>query len=93
MNQVRFIFTDELHAIAYWATEEFRKYAVDVRAGPARRPMTVRTLYVRARTPESAVECAKRADWLRKRGARYSARLAGPRELGCVATGHLQPRC
>lgn len=85
MEQYRFLFTDEADAVAYWEGKEFKKYAVDVRAGPARRPTTKRTLYVRARTPEAAIACAKREDWQRKPGARYSARLAGPRELGCIA--------
>ena len=91
MEQIRFLFTDEADAAAYWEGKEFKKYAVDVRAGPARRPTTKRTLYVRARTAEAAIACAKREDWQRKAGARYSARLAGPRELGCVKTPGFPP--
>jgi hypothetical protein len=86
MNQTRFIFTDEADAIAYWAGREFKTFAVDVRTGARRRSATARTLYVRARTPERAEACAQQEDWQKKPGTKYVARLAGPRELGCVPT-------
>ena len=57
--QGRLLFGDEADAVAYWSGHEWKKWAVDVIAGPAKRP---------------------------PRAARFSARLAGPRELGCVPT-------
>lgn len=53
--QGRLLFGDEADAVAYWKDKEWKKWAVDVTAGPPR-------------------------------GARFIARLAGPRELGCVPT-------
>lgn len=84
--QGRLLFGDEADAVAYWKGKEFKKWAVDVAAGPAKRPTFRQTVYVRARTAESAVECAKTNMLTRPRGARFLARLAGPRELGCVPT-------
>ncbi len=86
-NQGRLIFGDEADAIAYWRNHEWKKFAVDVKAGPPKRPTFRTTVYVRARTGEAAIECAKR-NMITKppRGARFVARLAGPRELGCVPT-------
>ena len=87
MTQGRFIFPDEADAIAYWASRESKKWAVDITAGPTRRPTYRRTEYVGARTAEAAVESARRQILTRPpRGANFRARLAGPRELGCVPT-------
>ena len=59
----------------------------DVIAGPAKRPTYRTTYYARARTAEAAIACVKRNLVKRPpRAARFSARLAGPRELGCVPT-------
>jgi hypothetical protein len=87
MNQPRFIFQDEADAIAYWADKEFKKWAIDVTAGPHKRPTYNRTFYACARTSGRAIECVKRDMSHKPAGARFSARLAGPRELGCVKVG------
>lgn len=87
LRQARFLFQDEADAEAYWRDKEWKKWAVDVIAGPAKRPTFRTTHYARARTAESAIDCVKRNLLTRPpRGARFSARLAGPRELGCVPT-------
>lgn len=89
--QARFLFGDEADANAYWSEREWRKFAVDVVAGSPRKPKFKRTVYVRAKSPATAISCAKRAMLTKPpRGAVYHARLAGPYELGCVpiaATG------
>lgn len=87
MMQGRLLFGDEADAVAYWRGQEWKKWAVDVIAGPAKRPTYRTTHYARARTAEAAIACVKRNLLKRPpRGARFSARLAGPRELGCVPT-------
>lgn len=85
--QGRLLFGDEADAVAYWKDKEWKKWAVDVTAGPPKRPTYRNTVYVRAKTAQDAVDCAKR-NMIAKppRGARFIARLAGPRELGCVPT-------
>lgn len=83
MSQTRFLFSDEADAQAYWADKEFKTWAVDVTAGPAKRPTYRQTFYARARTAEAAIECVKRNMPRKVAGARFLARLAGPRELGC----------
>lgn len=76
---------DREDAEAYWRDKDWKKWAVDVVAGPARRLTFATTVYVGACTRERALACAK-ANMADKppRGAQFSARLAGPRELGCV---------
>ncbi len=75
---------DRKTAILYWRDKEVKVFAVDVTAGPQKKPTYASTWYARARTQERAIECIKRqAFWLPKRG-RYQARLAVPLELGCV---------
>lgn len=86
MYQNRLVFGDEADALAYWTGKEWKTFAVDVTAGPAKRPTFRQTLYVRARTPERAIACAKQNMLRKPAGARFLARLAGPRELGCVPT-------
>ena len=83
----RLIFQDEANGIAYWSTREWKKWAVHVVAGPAKRPSYKQTAYVRARTREAAIAVAKRDLFPSPpRSARFDARLAGPHELGCVPT-------
>jgi hypothetical protein len=85
MRQLHIPFGDVADAEAYWRDKEWKKWAVEVAAGPARRPTFARTLYVGARTQERAIECAKQNLTAKPpRGARFSARLAGPRELGAL---------
>lgn len=85
MKQMRFISQDEADAAAYWESREWKKWAVDVTAGPMRRPRFRATIYVRARDRRAAVETAKRSMPAPPKAGRFLARLAGPRELGCVA--------
>tara|TARA_Y100001951_G_C11297089_1_gene276456 strand:+ start:4683 stop:5813 length:1131 start_codon:yes stop_codon:yes gene_type:complete len=54
-NQVQIHFGDEVDAQEYWATREWKKYAVDIAAGPYRRPTYRHTMYVRARTAAEAM--------------------------------------
>lgn len=87
MSQQRFIFSDGADAIGCWRGYEWKKWAVDITAGPAKCPTYRYTMYIRARDAAGAVECAKRhATKKPPRGARWVARLAGPRELGCEWT-------
>ncbi|WP_157903448.1 hypothetical protein [Cupriavidus malaysiensis] len=81
-------FGDAADAEAYWRDKEWKKWTVDVTAGPEKRPTYHATFYARARTAERAIVCVQ-ANMVSRppRGARFSARLAGPRELGCVPTG------
>lgn len=78
---------DHALALRCWADKEWKKWAVDVVSGSGRKPSFGRTIYVLARTAESAVACARRNMYERvPRGAQFRARLAGPHELGCTAT-------
>lgn len=84
-DMLRLINPDGADARDFWRDKEWKKWAVDVAAGPAKRPTFRQTIYVRARSAHRAVACA-RANMHKRppRGAVFSARLAGPRELGCV---------
>lgn len=85
--QLAFVFSqDEFDAIACWRGHEFKVFAVDVTAGPERRPIYASTFYARARQPEGAVRAVRRDAYGLPSRARFHARLAGPRELGCVPT-------
>ncbi len=77
---------DAQDAAEYWKDKEFKKFAVDVVAGKAARPTFAHTYYVQARTADRAIAAIKRDAISIPAGARYSARLAGPRELGCTPT-------
>jgi hypothetical protein len=81
----RLIFPDEADAIAYWRGREIKTWAVDVQAGPARRPSYRQTVYVRARTGTAAAEVAQREIYpAQPRSAQWRFRLVGAHELGCV---------
>jgi len=69
---------------AYWAEHEWKKWRVDVLAGPEKKPTFARTYYARARERGGAIH-AVRVNLIGAlpRSARFAARLAGPRELGC----------
>lgn len=75
---------DRKTAILYWRDKEVKVFAVDVTAGPQKRPTYANTWYARARTQERAIECVKRQAFGLPARARYQVRLAGPQELGCV---------
>lgn len=83
----RLIFQDEADGIAYRSTRDWKKWAVHVVAGPARRPSCKQTAYVRARTREAAIAVVKRYLFPpAPRWARFDARLERPYDLGCVST-------
>ena len=77
---------DAADAVAYWRDREVKVFAVDVTAGPNSRPSHRFTLYARARTSAGAIGAVQRDAVLLPKRARFQARLAGPRELGCVPT-------
>lgn len=78
---------DAAVAAAFWRDKEWKTWAVDIVAGAAKRPTYRATWYARARTAETAIACVQRNLISRPpRGARFAARLAGPRELGCIPT-------
>lgn len=77
---------DHAKAVAYWADKEHKKFAVHVVIGSGRRPNSEHVTYVRARSAQGAIRCAK--DNRTKPGlAQFYARLAGPAELGCIPCG------
>ena len=84
LKQIRMAFGDEADAIAYWKGKQFKKYAVDVTAGPYKHPNYRRTVYVRAEIAAGAIQCAIRNMLSKPSRARYQARLAGPKELGAT---------
>lgn len=85
VHQGRLMFQDQIDAIAYWADKEWKKWAVDITAGPEKKPTYCRTFYCAAMSGDRALTVVKRDLTTRPpRGARYVVRLAGPRELGCV---------
>ncbi|GEM_PF-2735801 len=84
VSQARIYFGDEQDAREYWATREWKTYAVDVTAGSYKRPTYRHTMYVRARTAAEAINVAKRNLFSKPNRPRFSPRLAGPKELGCV---------
>ncbi|MDI9701012.1 hypothetical protein QM312_34265 [Burkholderia cenocepacia] len=83
MKQQRFLFPDEADAIADCSDKNVKVWAVDIAAGPERRPTYRHTYYARARTADRAIQCVKQNLVRRVTGVRYRARLAGARELGC----------
>lgn len=87
-DQYRILFGDELDARNYWADKEYKKFAVTVTAGPEKKPTFNQVHYAGASTSEGAIEAVKRQLITKPSRARYTARLAGPKELGCVRTNH-----
>lgn len=87
MTQLPFhLSQDAADAARYWADKEYKTFAIDCVAGADRKPTYRRTHYARARTGNDAVALVrKNVNWL-PRQTRCRARLAGPRELGCVPT-------
>lgn len=77
-------------AKAYWATRDRKVYAVDMTAGDVKKITYKRTIYVRARSPQEAMDWARANRALFSVPARcgFSARLAGPMELGAVEACH-----
>jgi hypothetical protein len=85
-NRQRFLLPEDQEAEAYWDVREFKKFAVAVAAGPTKRPTYQDVIYVRTKTADRAVECAKTQLPRGVRGARFSVKLATARDLGCVHT-------
>lgn len=85
-TQTRLLFGDEAEAHAYWATREWKTYAVDLIAGSGPKHKVILTMYVRARDEDGARMCARENDVARTPKPAYVPRLAGPRELGCTAS-------
>lgn len=81
---IQFPTPDAERAHAYWAGKPRKIFAIDLEAGPGKRPTFKATMYVRASSNVKAIESAKRNCVHRVSGLRYRARLACPRELGCV---------
>ena len=52
--QHRLVFPDEGDTIAYGSGRAWKKWAVHLVAGPARKPVYKKTVYVRTRTAEAA---------------------------------------
>lgn len=78
---------DAAVAAAFWRDKEWKTWAVDIVAGPTKKPTYCATWYARARSGETAIACVQRNLISRPpRGARFTARLAGPRDLGCIPT-------
>lgn len=73
--------TDAEDAAKYWQGKEFKKFSVR-----AKRGAYFQTFYARARTAEGAIAAVKRNAIGIPPGAQFTARLAGPLELGCVRT-------
>jgi hypothetical protein len=80
------LFGDEADAHAYWATREWKTFAVDLVAGSGPKRKVIHTMYVRARDEDGARMCARENDVARTLKLAYVPRLAGPRELGCTAS-------
>lgn len=72
-------------AEAYWATREFKVYAVTVLARRRYEPDWERTYFARARTPAGAIRATKAHMFESPPTTpQFTARLATPRQLGCV---------
>lgn len=80
------VFTSDICAAgAYWRDRTYKKWRVDVTAGPAKRPTFARTYYAGGVDRDAAGRAVRRhLVGLIPRNAHLAIRLAGPRELGCV---------
>lgn len=86
MAQHRFLFDEEAEAEQYWKNKEFKKFAVDAIARFGTKKQSVlRTYYARARDHAGAILAIKAQAYDIPARVRLVARLATPRELGCVA--------
>lgn len=76
---------DGFDPVAYWLTRPVKIWVVDVsrRAGYETQK---HTMYVRSRTRDGAEQCARDNTFIRG-NVSARARLATPRDLGCVRTG------
>lgn len=69
--------------VAYWSTREVKIWVVEIsrRVGYETKK---HTMYVRSRTRDGAEQCARENTFIRG-NVSARARLATPRDLGCVA--------
>jgi hypothetical protein len=81
------LFGDGADAHVFWKDKDWKTFAVELIEHRGNKPKVIHTMYVRARTGAAAAICAKANDMQRRPKARYVARLAGPRELGCARSG------
>lgn len=72
-------------AATYWAGREFKKFVVELESGPKNKPER-EVKYVRARTREGAIRCARANAFRIKSPRRVSCRLATAFDLGCTHT-------
>jgi len=76
---------DAARGAAFWAAHEWKKWRVDVLAGPDKKPTYARTNYARAKDRGGAIRAVRiNLIGALPRAARFATRLARPRELGCV---------
>lgn len=80
------LFPEARESQEYWATREFKTWAVTLATGPEKKPTQRYVMYIRARTLEGAIKCARENNLFVKGRPRVHARLATWRELGCVRT-------
>ncbi|QBY56129.1 hypothetical protein [Cupriavidus oxalaticus] len=80
------LFPEVRESQEYWASREFKTWAVTLATGPEKKPTQRHVMYVRARTAESATKTALDNNVVVKGRIRTHARLATWRELGCVRT-------
>lgn len=78
---------DQFNAEQYWSGREFKVWVVHLSMTRRVNRRTVRdseTKIVRARQKSGAIRCARHHSFMPAR-AQADARLATPRDLGCVA--------
>lgn len=75
--------TNPLDSVACWEGKEFKVFVVHLEVGRGRGRVT-HTMYVRARAADTAIRVARFHTTLKR--PRCHARLATPRDLGCVVT-------
>lgn len=75
---------DGFDAEKYWSTREHKVWVVDVSRGRGKQRQR-HTMYVRARTQESAASTARENTHIQGK-VEATARLATPRDLGATTT-------
>lgn len=78
------LFPEVRESQEYWATREFKTWAVTLTAGPEKKPTQRHVMYVRSRSADGAIKTAREHNQVVKGRIRVQARLATWRELGCV---------
>lgn len=75
---------DGFDPVAYWSTRDVKQWVVEVTRGSGR-DQQKHTMYIRSRTRDGAEQCARDNTFIRG-NVSARARLATPRDLGCVRT-------